>query len=198
MSGGWAVAFVVFAVATAANAVLLVALARYVGALASRTAQPLPLELTSEGPERGSSLSALELPAGMKEALAEADGRDTVVALLSSSCPPCTALVGELNRFARDYREVRIVAAIAGDGEEPLGMQRALGVTTTVLDPKGAVARAFGVESVPFALMYRAGRLVAKGVANNRDMLAGLVAGQTEPEDESLIRTSSDLDGERR
>ena len=198
MSGGWAVAFVVFCVVTAVNAVLLVALARYVGTLASRTAQPLPLELTSEGPERGSSLAALELPAGMREALAQADGRDTVIALLSSSCPPCTALVGELNRFARDYREVATVAAIAGDGEEPLGMQRALAATTTVLDPEGAVARAFGVESVPFALMYRDGRLLAKGVANNRDMLAGLVAGQTEPEDDSLMRTFGDLDDERR
>lgn len=197
MSGGWAIAFVVFCVATAANSVLLVALARYVGTLANRTAQPLPLELTSEGPERGSPLTAVDLPAEMKQALAEADGRDTVIALLSSSCPPCTALVGELNRFARDYREVATVAAIAGEGEEPLGMQRALGVPT-FLDPKGTVARAFGVESVPFTLLYRDGLLLAKGVANNRDMLAGLVAGETEPEDESLIRTFRDLDDERR
>jgi hypothetical protein len=197
MSGGWAIAFVVFCVVTAANSVLLVALARYVGTLAGRTAQPLPLELTSEGPERGSSLAALELPVEMERALAEADGRDTVIALLSSSCPPCTALVGELNRFARDYREVATVTAIAGGGEEPLGMRRALRTTAAVLDPKGAVARAFGVESVPFALMYRDGRLLAKGVANNRDMLAALVAGQTEPEDEGVIRTSRDLDERR-
>jgi thiol-disulfide isomerase/thioredoxin len=192
MTGPWIVALGVIAALTVLNALLLLALARYVGTLATRLPQPLALEL-SQGPDLGTALDADAVPPTLAELLPQrggADGRrdpDTLLVFLSTGCSSCLALVHDLNLFAKDYPELVIAPIVSGDGEAAERMRAALVRAPALLDGDRTVARAFAVDTVPFALLYRAGKLDAKAVVNSRDMLESLMAGRIRPHGDELL-----------
>jgi hypothetical protein len=181
----WIAALVAVAVLTVLNAVLLLALARYVGALVTRLPEPLALEL-SEGPELHTGLA--EMPPDLTELLAgdDRDRRDLLLVFITTTCSACIALVDDLNRFARDRRDLRILAVVGGARPAVERMRAALR-TEALLDPDGTIARAVRVDTVPFGLLYRQGQLATKGVVNSRDMLESLVSGRVRAHGDELL-----------
>lgn len=191
MSGAWIVAFALLASLVGLLAVLFFALARFVAALATRLPQAIPLEL-SQGPPVGSSLDELALPDRVARLVRGSNGdapESLAVVFLSTSCAACQTMVGALNRFARDERELRLVTVVSGRGAEAERMAQALTIRDRLVDPDGAAARAFGVSTVPFAFMFESGALKAKGVVNDRDMLDSLAAGHTRKEGDQLVES---------
>jgi hypothetical protein len=184
MTTAWIVAYALLAGLTVVLLVLVLALARYVGTLSSRLPQPVPLEL-DEGPDVGTALADTTLPAGVRELLREGQPNKLLV-FLSTHCAACTTLVGELNVFARDRRDLDIVAVVGGEAEGASRIVRALKVERKIADTRQA-ARSLGVTTVPFALMYRGDTLVAKGVVNSRDMLDALAEGVVRAHGDALL-----------
>lgn len=185
MTGPWVAAFVALAVLTVLNAVLLLALARYVGSLVTRLPEPLALEL-SEGPELHTGLA--DLPPDLTGLLAGEDGDrgELLLVFVTTTCSACIALVDDLNRFARDRRDLRIVAVVGGARPAVERLRAALR-TEALLDPDGTIARAVRVDTVPFGLHYRQGQLATKGVVNSRDMLESLVSGRVRAHGDELL-----------
>jgi hypothetical protein len=185
VTGPWVAAFVALAVLTVLNAVLLLALARYIGSLVTRLPEPLALEL-SEGPELRTGLA--ELPQDLTGLLAGEDGDrgELLLVFITTTCSACIALVDDLNRFTRDRRDLRIVAVVGGARPAVERLRAALR-TEALLDPDGTIARAVQVDTVPFGLLYRQGQLAAKGVVNSRDMLESLVSGRVRAHGDDLL-----------
>lgn len=185
MTGPWVAALAALAVLTVLNGVLLLALARYVGSLVTRLPEPLALEL-SEGPELHTGLA--DLPPELTKLLAGEGGdrRDLLLVFVTTTCSACVALVDDLNRFAGDRRDLRIVAVVGGARPAVERMRAALR-TEALLDPGGVLAGAVRVDTVPFGLLYRQGELATKGVVNTRDMLDSLVSGRVRPHGDELL-----------
>jgi hypothetical protein len=202
MTTPWVVAFSVFAALTLLNSVLLVALARYIGALVTRLPEPIGLEL-SQGPEKGSRLDGDALPAAIWEQLPmDARHREGIelIVFLSTRCSSCLALLDDLNAFTRDHAEIRILAIISGERDAAERIRSALARVETVIDvadPAPHVATAFGVATVPFALYYRDRVLAAKAVVNSRDMLESLVTGEVRASGDELVEAFGGLGRER-
>jgi hypothetical protein len=202
MSGPWIVAFILLGGLLGLLCVLFLALARYVAALASRLPDPVPLEL-AQGPPTGSRLEDVPLPRGFVDIVAGPNGSAGPAAasrlalvFLSTSCTACRTMIGGLNRFARDWSELRVVSVVSGRGEEAERMARALSSPESVVDGDATLARAFGVATVPFAFLYDHGELRAKGVVNDREMLESLVAGRTRKEGDELLESFATLQGD--
>lgn len=189
MTGPWIVAFLALTALTVLNGALLLAIGRYVGSLATRLPQPLALELT-EGPPKGSRLDAESLPPSVIERLGLDGGPEdgsALVVFLSTGCASCLALLDDLNLFSKDRPETRILPVISGERATAERMRAALPRLAAVVDVDGPVARAFAVQTVPFALLYRNRELVAKGVVNSRDMLESLLAGRVREHGDELL-----------
>ncbi len=201
MTGPWIVAFVLVGGLLGLLCILFLALARYVAALASRLPDPVPLEL-AQGPQLGSRLEDVPLPRGFVDVVAGSNGsggaavsRLTLV-FLSTSCTACRTMISGLNRFARDWSEVRVVSVVSGRGEEAERMARARTSPESVVDGDATLARVFGVATVPFAFLYEHGELRAKGVVNDREMLESLLAGRTRKEGDRLVESFASLHGD--
>lgn len=202
MTTPWVVAFSVVAALTALNSVLLVALARYLGALVTRLPEPIGLEL-SQGPDNGSRLNGDALSAAIWARLPldpqHGEGTELIV-FLSTRCSSCLALLDDLNAFTRDRPACHVVTIISGERDAAERIRSALPRVETVIDvadPAPPVATAFGVDTVPFALCYRDRVLAAKAVANNRDMLENLLEGQVRADGDELVEAFSGAARER-
>ena len=186
MSTAWVVAYALLAGVTGVLALLLLALARYVGVISTRLPQPVPLEL-DQGPEVGTQFAEIALPPEAAELLRPREKHDVLLVFLSTHCAACTELVGELNLFVRDRSDLDVITVVAGEPSGAERIARALSVERTVLDPNRSLLRALRISTVPFALMYRRGTLVARGVVNSRDMLESLAAGHVRPHGDALV-----------
>ncbi|MFW6164059.1 MAG: TlpA family protein disulfide reductase [Planctomycetota bacterium] len=96
------------------------------------------------------------------------DGKETNLATLigdrvavfkfgATWCPPCTRQLAEFNQVRKAYPDDQ-VAVIDIDAGEPADLvrrhARKHGVTfTTVLDPQGEAARAYGVQGIPVTIV---------------------------------------------
>ena len=199
MSGAWIVAFGLLAGLVGVLAVLFLALARFVAALATRLPQSIPLEL-AQGPPVGSRLAEVALPRPAASVLQGSNGGagadSLALVFLSTSCSLCQTLISALNRFTRDERDLKIVTVVTGLGATAERMVQALEGPGRFHDADGAVSRAFGVSTVPYAFMYRHGELTAKGVVNDRDMLESLAQGHTRPEGDQLLESFASAHGD--
>lgn len=185
MTGGWLVAFILLALATALLSVLFLALLRYVAGLSTRLPQPIPLEL-SQGPEVGSELGSEPLPAEFASiALGEPLGLRTLLVFVSTSCATCYSLLTDLDRFARDTDCDEVAVVLSGSNAEHL--LKTFPRLHWFIDSNGGVGRSLGISTVPFALMYERGSLKAKGVVNNREMLEALSLGYSRKGGDELI-----------
>jgi hypothetical protein len=107
-------------------------------------------------------------------------------------------LIPHLEAFASESSRTEVSAIISGEGELGDRMLRALPSVRARRDPSGRVARRFEIETVPFALLYRNGRLAAKGVVNDKQMLETLEQGLVRAHGDDLLRESLERDAGHR
>ena len=133
------------------------------------------LPVVSNGPRRlGQLAPAVTLPDlhGRTVDLRDYRGRDTLVVFWSPSCPHCQQLAEDLRRWEAEPPRgaPRLFLVSAGSVEE----NRALGFQSSiVLDEGFKIAKAFGVDGTPSAVLLDAdGRIASTVGTGARDVLA--------------------------
>lgn len=171
MTGWWAISYAVLWLLVIVLSVLLVALARQVGALHLRLGPRGALELDTEGPpldEPAPSRRTLDVEG---RALTIGSGQAQLLLFVSPSCPICREVLPSLKVVARQGRFTPIV--VVDDTEVTDIPNRAAGAST-VAGPE--IAEAFGVPGTPYTvLLDRSGIVRAKGTVNNLEQMEGLV-----------------------
>ncbi|MFW7268222.1 methylamine utilization protein MauD [Gluconacetobacter sp. Hr-1-5] len=145
---------------------------------------PVGALMTSGGPAPGQMLAAHALRALDGTVLAvggaQPEGTRTLLLFVSGTCPISRKMLPIAQDFVR--REAIDLLCLGDDTD---AMQRDLVVrfglspSRFVNDPE--IGRELGIDKLPFALLLDAsGRIVAKGLVNNREHLESLVvAGET-------------------
>lgn len=172
MTGWWLVSYIVLWGVVAALGVLVVALAREIGALHLRLGPRGALEIDGEGPELGAVIPPLEVEdlAGAPVVLG-GEGPTRLILFASPTCEPCLDVVPAVGPLAHQ----RLRTAIVTDAPRTLlDPWRRLGATV-LLSTEASVA--YSVPGTPFAVVLgEDGRVLAKGTANDPEQLEGLVA----------------------
>ncbi len=172
MTGWWLVSYIVLWGVVAALGVLVVALAREIGALHLRLGPRGALEIDGEGPELGAVVPPIDVEdiAGAPATLGGAGPRRLLL-FASPTCEPCRDVVPAVGVLA----DVRLRTAIVTDAPRTLlDPWRRLGVTVLL---STEAFTAYSVPGTPFAVVLgEDGRVLAKGTANNPEQLEGLVA----------------------
>lgn len=145
--------------ATAALAVLLLALAREVGELRRALPPALPLEIDGEGPARGSRVALID------RFVPQPSARFALAVFSSEGCPMCQALVPAVTALQRDP----LLAVELFDEVEHQDVWRALSI------PGSPYAIVLGLD----------GTVLAQGTFNSARQLEALVATGEERERES-------------
>lgn len=135
------------------------------GLLVWNTAHQLSVSSQAQTPLPTLTLATLS---GPPLALAETEGRPTVINIWATWCPPCRREMPLLAKAARAYPDVRFI--FANQAEDPaailayLARQR-LNLPNVALDESQAIPRHYGTLGIPITLFVRAdGRLVASHV----------------------------------
>ena len=172
MTGWWLVSYIVLWGVVAALGVLVVALAREIGALHLRLGPRGALEIDGEGPELGAVVPPIEVEdLGGAASTLGGTGPTRLLLFASPTCEPCRDVVPAIGPLADD----RLRTAIVTDAPRTLlDPWRRLGATV-LLSTEAFVA--YSVPGTPFAVVLgEDGRVLAKGTANNPEQLEGLVA----------------------
>ncbi len=160
--------------------VTVVALAREVGMLARRF-PPAPALDAQDGPDVGevplpSEAMTLE---GKSVTLTGADSDSRVLLFVSTGCRSCRELIGDMAAIRRDWPEQRLITVISGPRAEVRHEEPRLAGIDVVWDESGRIPSRLGIVGSPFALFLDAdGTVVARGVANNREMVSSLLGGR--------------------
>ncbi len=170
MTGWWLVSYLVLWLVVAALGVLVVALAREVGALHLRLGPRGALEIDTEGPELGATVPAL--------VAAALDGRPTQVGgegpvrlylFASPTCGICRDVVPAMPALLRRVEGAVLAEAPVGELRDwtPPGVP-------VLSAPEAFVA--YDVPGTPYAVVLdEEGRVVAKGTPNDPAQLEGLL-----------------------
>lgn len=171
MTGWWLVSYIVLWGVVAALGVLVVALAREIGALHLRLGPRGALEIDGEGPELGAVVPPIEVEdlGGAATTLGGA-GRMRLLLFASPACEPCRDVVPAVGPLADNHLSTAVVTDAPRTLLDPW---RRLGATV-LLSTEAFVA--YSVPGTPFAVVLgEDGRVLAKGTANNPEQLEGLV-----------------------
>ena len=107
---------------------------------------------------RSSPASSATLPAlqgttlqGKPFDLAQVSGKPTVVNFFASWCPPCNSEAPDLARFAAAHPGVQFVGVAVNDANaDTASFVAKYGLPyTIVMDPNGAIAKAWGADAIP-------------------------------------------------
>lgn len=182
MSTAFLAAFAVQWVVIALLAVMMVGLLRQVGMLHERLGPVGALTLPG-GPKVGDIAPAFDLPSltggqvrvgGMNE-----DGASTLLFFLSPTCAICKTMLPILLSMAREHGGTRLVLASDGDEERQMKLIIQEKLTDYPFVLSTDLGRAHGVAKLPYAVLLDAeGRIVAKGLVNNREHVESLFEAQ--------------------
>lgn len=171
MSSWWAVSFVALWCVVIALAVLVVALAREVGALHLRLGPRGALEIDTEGPPLGAQIPQVRgVDLGGATAVLGGPGSMRMILFASPSCTLCGDVLYALPSLSR----ADVDGLVVGD-TPPDRMRdwRALGIPV-ISSPEAFTA--YGVPGTPFAVVLdEIGRVLAKGTPNDPEQLEGLL-----------------------
>lgn len=183
MSGIWLASYLVLWVLTLVTVVLVLGLARELGAIHRRFGSPGAL-MTDAGLDIGATapaFTAAEVPSGREVTFHPTGSRD---ALLLFVAPQCGSGLELLPRLAAGWTEwqQRVVCAIACEGSEAEVQAFAdlAGVSLPMLaDPLAQIRGAYGHPPTPFGFLIDAAGIVKlKGIINSRDDVDRLIEGQ--------------------
>ena len=171
MTGWWAISYAVLWLLVVVLSILLVALARQVGALHLRLGPRGALEMDTEGPpldEPAPSRRALDV--GGRPLTIGGDGAQLLL-FVSPSCPICREVLPSIRAVAQQGRLAPIVVV---DDTEVTDIPDKAGGAPTIAGPE--IAEAFGVPGTPYTIILDASGIVrAKGTVNNLEQMEGLV-----------------------
>jgi len=175
----WTV-IVLLAVVVILLAVTVVALGREVGILARRFPAAPALD-AQDGPEVGEVPLPIEAPtlAGSPTMLTGAGSNSRVLLFVSTTCQACRELIADMQGISRDWPEESFIVVISGSRAEIRKAQSRLADFDVVWDERGRVSRRLSISGLPFALLLDPdGKVVARGVTNNREMVSSLLQGR--------------------
>lgn len=182
MSTAFLAAFAVQWVVIALLAVMMVGLLRQVGMLHERLGPVGALTLPG-GPKVGDIAPAFDLPSltggqvrvgGMNEG-----GISTLLFFLSPTCAICKTMLPILLSMTREHGGTRLVLASDGDEERQMKLIVQEKLTDHPFVLSTDLGRAHGVAKLPYAVLLDAeGRIVAKGLVNNREHVESLFEAQ--------------------
>lgn len=173
-------ALVVLSTVVIILAVTVVALAREVGLL-SRRLPPAPALDAQQGPEVGDTPAQIEATTlgGERVVLTGPSSDSRVLLFVSTRCQPCRELIADMRRLCKDWPTQHFVAVVSGSRAEVRAVEAQLAGIDVVWDERDRVSRNLSIEGQPFALLLEAsGRVAARGVTNNREMVSSLLDGR--------------------
>jgi methylamine dehydrogenase accessory protein MauD len=180
MSVIWTAVIVTIAVVVIILAVTVVALAREVGLLARRL-PPAPALDAQQGPEVGDIPPLVEAMTlnGKQVTLTGLGGDSRMLLFVSTRCQPCRELISDMAGIRKDWPTQHLIAVVSGSRSEVNAIERQFAGADIVWDEQGRVSRHLSIEGLPFGLVIESsGRIAARGVTNNREMVASLLDGR--------------------
>jgi methylamine dehydrogenase accessory protein MauD len=175
MTGWWAASYIVLWVLVLVLCLLLITLARQVGALHLRLGPRGALELDDEGPPLGEAPPPIEARDTEGEsATIGGPGMPQFLLFVSPDCLICRSVLPSVPVVARVAKLVPYVVSDAAD-EQPAGDYRSVrGAARVIIGPE--IAEKYGVPGTPYAVVLDASGVVrAKGTVNNLEQMEGLV-----------------------
>lgn len=170
----WPLVFAAVFMVIAAEAFAIVALARAIGLIQLRIGPDTPALDTDEGLAVGAdapAVSGVDLHTREFTTVPVGSGK-WLLLFLSATCQACRVIARDAGRVSRDRSWGARVVLIARSSHEQNEVLRDFAQLARLLsDPTGAVHDAFAITRVPAAMLVEDGRVVAKGVVNNRDQL---------------------------
>lgn len=156
---------------------IIFVLARQIGILYERVS-PVGAMINGTGPEIGTPVPEMTLPNlnGSEMPLGGPAGRAQLVFFLSTSCPICKALLPSLRSIKQDEaRWLDVVLASDGREADHRRLIEAEGLQDFPYALSANLGMTFRVARLPFAVLIGPdGRVVSKGLVNNREQLESL------------------------
>lgn len=180
MSLIWITVIVVMAVVVIILAIAMLALAREVGLL-SRRLPPAPALDAEQGPQVGDVPPLVEATtlSGKHVVLTGPGVHRRVLLFVSTRCQPCRELIADMPGIRKDWPTEHLIAVVSGSRLEVEAIERQLGGADIVWDERSRVSDRLGIEGLPFGLrLESSGRVAARGVTNNREMVSSLLDGR--------------------
>ena len=160
-------------------AAVVAALVRQIGILHERVA-PAGALVGREGPRVGDPAPRLTITDWNGQAVAlggeAADGRATLIAFVSPSCPVCKTMLEILDAvMRREHGRTRLLFASDGPREEHEAFVRAHGLAERGYLLSSELGLVYQVGKLPYAVLIdAAGVLRAKGLINTREHVESL------------------------
>ena len=173
MEGWWAASYAVLWLLVVMLCVVVVALARQIGALHLRLGPRGALEVDAEGPPLGAAMPPIEVTDLQGRRLTiggQADPR--LLMFVSPDCGLCAQVLPALDATGRHSDFTPVVVTDADAGEAGRAAQSTTATTVSSLD----VVRAYDIPGTPYVVILdETGLVTAKGTVNNLEQLEGLV-----------------------
>lgn len=175
MEGWWAASYAVLWLLVVMLCVVVVALARQIGALHLRLGPRGALEIDTEGPPLGEAPTPLEVTdLGGRRLTIGGPGDPCLLLFVSPGCSICEQVLPGVGAVSRHSDLVPVVVTDA-DEAEAAAVQRRIGrepATVSSLE----VSRVYGVPGTPYVVVLdELGIVRAKGTVNNLEQVEGLV-----------------------
>lgn len=163
---------------------VVVALTRQIGILHERIAPAGALHLP-KGLRVGEPAPVIQADdiGGRRHSVGRAreDGRATLVAFVSPTCPVCKSLLPVLRAMRRRERGVDVILASDGEREEQLRFIAAEGLEEFPYVLSAELGMTYGASRLPYAVLIDAGGVVrATGLVNTREHLESLFEAQAQ------------------
>lgn len=183
MEGLWLVSYAALWAILVLLVLLVLGLARELGAVHQRLGAPGAL-LSDAGLDIGSTapdFKATEIPSGREVTFAAASGRDSLVVFLATNCGPCQELLPRLEAGWEEWqRRVGMYVVYEGRETEILAVVEETKTHIPLLaDSLSRIRQGFGFPPTPYAfLVDGAGAVKLKGIVNTRDDIDQLIDGR--------------------
>jgi methylamine dehydrogenase accessory protein MauD len=175
MTGWWAASYIVLWMLVLILALLLISLARQVGALHLRLGPRGALELDDEGPPLGEAPPPIETrDIDGEAATIGGPGTPQFLLFVSPNCLICRSILPSVPVVSKVGKMAPYVISDAPDELDSREYASIRGATRVILGP--GIAETYAVPGTPYAIVLDARGVVrAKGTVNNLEQMEGLV-----------------------
>jgi methylamine dehydrogenase accessory protein MauD len=173
VEGWWAASYAVLWLLVVMLCVVVVALARQIGALHLRLGPRGALEVDAEGPPLGAAMSPIEVTDLQGRGLTIGGAADPRLLLfVSPDCGLCAQVLPALDATRRHSDFTPLVVTDADPGEVGWAAQATTATTVSSVD----VVRSYDIPGTPYVVILdENGVVTAKGTVNSLEQLEGLV-----------------------